>query len=205
MLASQVMELVEEIQAMELTDSAIKEFLETAPLYSWQGFSRPARNRSSLWIREIDSFCESCAQVRPFQDCRSSGGGSGMAIKALSTGTSYLEFTCVSCGKSRREFLVEQVVNDDTIKLQKYGELPRKPLPRDPRLQKFLKDDLDYYEKGLVCLTNAYGIAAYAYFRRVVENNINRLLELIESDAKAISGKDLTVLEYACSDAPAGM
>ena len=166
----------------ELNDQKIKEFLETSALYSWKSFTRPNVNRSSLWIGEIDSFCEVCDQPRPFHDMRSRGGGAGMGIKALSSGESYFEFTCVSCRKQKHEYLVEQIVTDTEVKMQKYGELPRKKLDRDKALQKFFSDDLECYEKSVICLSNGFGIAAFAYMRRIIENNIGKLLEMIEED-----------------------
>ena len=192
----------------QLADSDIKEFLENAPLYVWREFRKPAPNRESLWIREIDAFCETCGQPRPFQDLsaaagmaaalarfsdtippdsRSRGGSIGSADLYLKTGLSHFEFTCVSCGRSKREYHVEQIVDRETIRFQKYGERPRKRLERNPALQRFLKDDLDNYEKAVVCLSNGYGVAAFAYFRRVVENNINRLLDLVQEDAQSSS------------------
>jgi hypothetical protein len=179
-------------------DFTIKNFLETAPLYAWREFKKPSVNRSSLWINEIDAFCEHCEQNRPFQYPHSHGSGAGMPTPVLKSGTSHFEFSCVSCRTSHREYLVEQILSDETIKIQKYGELPRRKLPRDRVLQKFLKDDLDNYEKAVVCLSHEYGIAAFAYFRRIVENNINRLLDLIQEDAQS-SGGDSSILD-AISD-----
>jgi hypothetical protein len=80
---------------------------------------------------------------------------------------------------------VEQVLDEENIRLQKYGELPRPKLIRNRVLQKFLKDDLDNYEKAIVCLSHEYGVAAFAYYRRIVENNINRLLDLVQEDAQS--------------------
>ncbi len=177
----------------ELTDADIKEFLETAPLYSWREFKKPRVNRSSLWINEIDAYCEVCEQPRPFQDLRPRGSGTGMAVSALKTGTSYFQFSCVSCCKSHRSFLVEQILDDENIRFQKYGELPRSRINRNRVLQKFLKDDLDNYEKAIVCLSHEYGVAAFAYFRRIVENNINRLLDLVQEDEQS-SGGDQSAL-----------
>jgi len=177
-----------------MTDADIKEFLETAPLYSWRVFKKPPVNRNSLWIKEIDAYCDVCEQIRPFQDFRSRGSGAGMAIKALESGTSYFQFSCVSCQKSHREYLVEQVLDEENIRLQKYGELPRSKLVRNRSLQRFLKDDLDSYEKAIVCLSHEYGVAAFAYFRRVVESNISRLLDLIQEDVQS-SGIDQATLE----------
>lgn len=111
-----------------------------------------------------------------------------MSIKALESGTSYFEFTCVSCRKAHRQYLVEQVLDEENIRLQKYGELPRAKLNRNRELQKFLKDDLDNYEKGVVCLSHEYGVAAFAYFRRIVENNILQLLDLLQEDAESSGG-----------------
>ena len=189
----------------ELADSDIKEFLENAPLYVWREFRKPAVYRRSLWIKEIDAFCENCRQLRPFQSedepsrrfedaiLPSMGGIGSVSInRSLKTGTSYLKFTCVSCRSSQREYHVEQIVNEETIRLQKYGERPRKRLERNPVLQRFLKDDLDNYEKAVICLSYEYGVAAFAYFRRVVENNINGLLDLVQEDAKS-SGADTQV------------
>lgn len=166
----------------KISDKCIKVFLETAPLYSWKEFKKPNLNRSSMWINEIDSFCETCNQERPFQDMRSRGGGAGMDIKALSTGTSYFQFSCASCRGNQHEYLVEQIVTDETIKIQKYGERPRKKLERDPLLQNFFSHDSDCYEKAIVCISNGYGIAAFAYMRRIIERNINELLDLIQED-----------------------
>lgn len=168
-----------------LTDKEIKSFLEDASLYTWAEFKMPSANRSSLWIHAIDSYCEKCGMVRPFHDMRSRGGGVGTAVKVLSTGTSYFEFTCVTCRKEHHEYLVEQIVSDESIRIQKYGQLPRKHLERDNTLQKFFSDDSDNYEKAVVCLSHGYGIAAFAYLRRIVENNTLNLIDLVLEDVNS--------------------
>lgn len=188
----------------ELTDADIKEFLERAPLYAWREFKKPRINRSNLWIKEVDAYCDVCEQVRPFQDMRPRGGGAGMAVKALESGTSYFEFSCVSCRKSHRLYLVEQVLDEGFIRIQKFGELPRSKLNRDRDLQRFLKDDRDNYEKAIVCLSHEYGIAAFAYFRRIVENNIYRLLDLVQEDARSSEAEnaDLEAIDELRKESP---
>ena len=175
-----------------LTDNHIKEFLENSPLYSWKEFKKSDFNRNSLWINEIDAYCETCKQKRPFQDLRSYGGGAGMSmsIKQLTTGQSFFQFTCVSCRKEKHEYLVNQIVTDGIIKFQKYGELPRKHLDRDPVLQKFFSNDKDNYKKAVICLANGYGIAAFVYMRRIIENNINELLDMLQEDIKSTDTKN---------------
>lgn len=181
----------------KISDKCIKDFLETAPLYSWKEFKKPDMNRSSLWIKEIDSFCETCNQLRPFQDMRPRGSGAGMALQALSTGTSYFQFSCASCRGSQHEYLVEQIVTDETIKIQKYGERPRKKLERDPLLQNFFSHDSECYEKAVVCISNGYGIAAFAYMRRIIERNIHELLSLIQEDVEGSESESPVLAKLA--------
>lgn len=180
-----------------ISDKCIKEFLETAPLYSWNKFKKPNINRSSLWIKEIDSFCQTCNQVRPFQDMRSRGGLVGTELTALSTGTSYFQFSCASCHGNQHEYLVEQIVTDETIKIQKYGERPRKKLERDPLLQNFFEHDSECYEKAVVCISNGYGIAAFAYMRRIIEENIHELLSLIKEDVEVSESESPVLAKLA--------
>ena len=134
-----------EVPSEELTDADIKAFLETAPLYSWRVFLKPKTVRYSLWINEIDAYCESCDQSRPFQDLRPRGSGGASPTPTLKTGTSYFTFSCVSCRKEHREYLVEQVLDERTIRFQKYGELPRARIGRNRMLQRFLSEDLENY------------------------------------------------------------
>lgn len=169
-----------------LSDSEIGKFLEDAPLYSWREFAIPKMTRTSLHINGIDAHCQNCNKQRPFHDLRSFGGGAGVSDRPrLKSGTSYFQFTCVSCKKDERTYMVEQVVEDEIIRIQKFGELPRGKVPRDPRLQRFLKHDRENYEKAVMCLSHEYGIAAFAYFRRIIETNIGQLIVLVEEDAKA--------------------
>lgn len=177
----------------ELTDAHIKHFLETYPLYTWMKFRKSQVNRSSLLINGIDAFCNSCGQSRPFHDLRPRGAGVGRAFEAVKTGETYFFFTCVSCRKQNIQYCVHQVVSDKEIKLQKFGQLPRQPLPRDNALQKFFSDDSELYEKAVISLANGYGIAAFAYFRRILENNIYKLLDLVQDDVSE-TGREKEVL-----------
>jgi len=48
------------------------------------------------------------------------------------------------------------------------------------------KEDCDFYRKALTCRNSNFGLAALAYLRRVVENRINDVLDLIVDAAKAL-------------------
>lgn len=187
----------------KLSNKLIKEFIETAPLYSWREYKMPDEIITSLGINEIDAYCETCQQNRPFQDRRPSGAGaigsrmSRGSVQSLSTGTSYFSFSCVSCSTDKHEYFVEKKVTDSTIKMQKYGELPRKKLDRDPLLQKFFLHDSDCYEKAVICIANGYGIAAFAYIRRIVESNIADLIDMLKEEIESTESESPLLIKLA--------
>ena len=174
-----------------LTESDFKYLLENDSLYVWREFNKPSPH-IFINIREVDAYCQECEQTRPFQSFGLNGDPEGIRFYPANL-TLRLEFECVSCQRERREYLVEKVDTVDTIRIQKYGERPRKKLDRNRGLQQFFKDDLDNYEKAVVCLLHEYGMGAFAYFRRIVENNICKLLDLAHEDAES-SGEGTNVM-----------
>ncbi len=61
--------------------------------------------------------------------------------------------------------------------IMKVGQWPRMALSLEPSLTKALGDDAEIYRKGRFCELQSYGIAAFAYYRRIVENMIGKLLD----------------------------
>jgi hypothetical protein len=51
----------------------------------------------------------------------------------------------------------------------------------DKDLDKFLGDDSEYFKKALLCESQGYGIAAFSYYRRVLENSIDKILDSLHS------------------------
>ena len=179
----------------ELNNETIKIFLENAPVYKEIVYRSPKINRSGIMISQVDGYCNICRQTRPFKSItnldpvavalRSRG-----AVSALTSGHTNFEFKCLTCGKTSLLFSVVHIMKDGGVSLQKIGEFPRKRLERDPLLQKFFVDDAEYYEKAIVCLAQGYGIGAFCYFRRIVENNIYRLLELLKEDLEGVESNN---------------
>ena len=58
----------------------------------------------------------------------------------------------------------------------KVGQEPPWDISIDPTLAKALGDRVGYYKKGLINESQGYGIGAFAYYRRVVEEIIDDLL-----------------------------
>lgn len=71
--------------------------------------------------------------------------------------------------------------NDDVRngKVYKYGELPTFGPSTPARLISLLGPERDYFLKGRRSETQGMGLAAFAYYRRVVENQKNRILDQI--------------------------
>jgi len=59
--------------------------------------------------------------------------------------------------------------------LRKIGQLPAYTINADRDILDHLKEDAGHYKKALICISQSYGIAAYAYFRRILENEIKRI------------------------------
>ena len=63
------------------------------------------------------------------------------------------------------------------IYLQKIGQYPSFNIEPDTILKKYLSlEDLDNYKKAITCLSVNFGIGAYSYFRRIIENEIKRMI-----------------------------
>jgi hypothetical protein len=190
----------------KFSSKELKLFLENAPLYNIVSFEKAHENQHSFNTKEIDSYCEICESERPFHDMRSKGGiGAGSLYSEIpKEQLIFHTFTCVSCLKSKRTYVVNQIFDDKNVSFEKIGEMPRQKLERDKQLERFFTDDADNYHKAIVCLANGYGIAAFAYMRRIIENNIQKLLNLIseEIESTGIDNNLLTAISELRKESP---
>ena len=99
--------------------------------------------------------------------------------------TVFLPCTCQSCHKSIN-FLLKATTDKPWTKysegialsIQKIGQWPAHEIAPDPIVVDYLtKEDNEHYKKALVCLSVNYGIGAFAYFRRIIENEIKRIVK----------------------------
>ena len=129
----------------------------------------------------LELFCESesCAGDR-FFTCNSSPPQIS-AENAKTWIPMFLAYSCRNCSSSNKLFAVtisitEQSKNGKAIKL---GEWP--PFgPRIPtKMIKLLGDDQEIFMKGRRAESQGMGIGAFSYYRRVVENQKNRLIDEI--------------------------
>src|SRR5215469_9132828 len=94
-------------------------------------------------------------------------------------------YTCKNCGVSNQHYLFIWQENKDNNIFIKVGQYPPLTIEPSSEMEKVLgAEDSELYKKGLIEFQFGHGIGAVAYFRRVLENKINALLDLIEEATK---------------------
>ena len=100
----------------------------------------------------------------------------------------YVTYQCSNCQKTRKVYSL--VVKLSTIDqphgiCRKLGELPPYGAPVPSRLIKLIGPDKDIFLQGRKCENQGLGIGAFTYYRRVVENQKNRILgEIVKVSEK---------------------
>lgn len=155
----------------------LTEILQEWPLY------RVFRYTGSIYQfvpQEISLFCDNpkCEKQQQWSAKIYTGG--------QRRGWDNMEYTCNNCRtNTTRYYFFWQGYQDGTSRFSKVGQYP--PLQKEPpqRLAKKLsRVDLDLYRKALTSRNDSYGLGALAYLRRVVENRMNDLLDLLHEAAK---------------------
>ena len=102
------------------------------------------------------------------------------------TGFEDCSYSCRNCENERVRYYFYWATGSDGItEFMKVGQYP----PLEDRLPKELErkldtHDLDLYKKALRCRNFNYGLGALAYLRRVVENRMNDILDLLAEAAR---------------------
>lgn len=119
----------------------------------------------------------------------------------------FVFYVCRHCQNNRKSFAVAvRSIHPvhGTGEVIKYGENPSFGPPLPARLKKVINKggDWDLFSKGRRCESQGLGIAAFAYYRRVVENRKNDLFEEIRKVAESLGApKEFTdSLEAAKKD-----
>lgn len=117
----------------------------------------------------------------------------------------FLKYSCSNCGTSTKMFSIFAVVakkGDLKGECYKFGEMPAFGPNTPPRLLKMLQHNRDLFMKGRRCESQGLGIAAFVYYRRVVEDQrasiigeIIRVARLINASADAIAALEAAQAE----------
>jgi hypothetical protein len=150
-----------------------REFLEKYPLYrKFLMDDLPAR-LESLPRPAVHMGCLVCGSGQTFnmvnqyyEGYYSDNSPKGKVVRTI--------YRCTSCDKFERYFLLK--FDPEGYYVMKVGQEPPWDISIDRTLKKTLGDRADYYKKGLICESQSYGIGAFAYYRRIIEEIIDELL-----------------------------
>lgn len=194
-----------------ISDRDLSEFFSNRPLYSKVKFLEINRNDEQVNVYDFlaskghKDFCQDCKESQTFRFEKKYGdqllltGNLGDFVLS-STGNVDFSFnissTCQFCG-SKKDFFIKIYSAEKkgtqhvslTFYLQKIGQFPSLERKPENEVYNYLSaEDKELYGKALTSLSVGYGIGAFAYFRRIVENEIKRIVE------------DLSNLDYEHAD-----
>lgn len=91
----------------------------------------------------------------------------------------YITYVCSNCRKTEKTFSLAAQRDEKSVsgKCYKFGELPEYGPPTAARLIKLIGPDRELFLKGRRCENQGLGIGAFVYYRRVVEEQKNRILD----------------------------
>jgi len=151
-----------------------KIFLETYPLYKKFHMDLP-RSLSAVATPAIRMQCEAEGSLQTFNAPNNFLTNSDYPDILTNGKTLSISYVCNSCNKFRIGFFIN--FDSDAKYVMKVGQYPPWSITPDPLLAKILGPRTEYYSKALICESQNYGIAAFSYYRRIVEEIIDELLD----------------------------
>jgi hypothetical protein len=92
----------------------------------------------------------------------------------------FLEYTCKSCETTRKLYAVWLKVGDQRELLAyKFGEKPDYGPSLPSKVLRLVQSDADLFKKGWKAEKLGFGICAFTYYRRIVENHKTELFDKI--------------------------
>ncbi|MCP4548617.1 MAG: hypothetical protein GY835_19345 [bacterium] len=175
----------------------IVEFLEKYPLYRKLQGSLPEydikasdfNDENIKWVAEvtIELPCPVCKKDRTFASLEPTS----LRLECNDYDPEYysdpfvecavysISYCCTHCKSYHVDFIL---LFDYAAKhLQKIGQNPPWSIAVPKDVERFLGDDVAFLKRGKICESQGYGIAAFVYYRRVVENVISSLLNRLEN------------------------
>jgi DNA-directed RNA polymerase subunit RPC12/RpoP len=186
----------------------LKEFLErvapgtAAKIADFQAIPQYARLANTptgyqVQLPEIELNCDSCSGMRFFKS------DSLEADDLFYTGI--VSYRCKNCGFEFKQYALRLILNkEDTLHQYrknvvcktgtafKYGEDPAFGPPLPPQLVTLVRPQRELFFKGRRCESQGLGIGAFAYYRRVIEDQKAAIIDaIIEACNKANADSSL--------------
>ena len=168
---------------MSITHETFSDFLSNKPLYykleiDYNLFI----NLHSLAGHTFNYHCENCKEIRTFEFLPKIKP----VVDSDNNTSSLFWGVCAYCKAHKVEMILNtlrksKIVDDDeevTYYIRKIGQNPPYQIRPKKEVNDYLTgEDKDNYPKALMCLSQGYGIGAFSYFRRIVENEIRKIVK----------------------------
>jgi len=169
-----------------------EKFLVEYPLYRKFKVTHLPMTADKLPVVQINVECPKCGSNQTFVMTNKYWENLNYVNYPVEGIVFRMVYLCVHCRKFERVFFVK--VADDKQWLMKVGQYPPWEIKGDINIERLLGKHASYYRKGLVCESQGYGIGAFGYYRRIVEEIIDGLLDEI---AELLTGSELSVYRDA--------
>ncbi|CAH6838050.1 conserved hypothetical protein [Vibrio chagasii] len=149
---------------------------------------RAARYTSASLSKQItpNLYCsgEGCKSYQYFAALATSN----YVVSSNNTEINKLEFRCKNCEQTVKTFYIRFEVgqyekgyptNETPITIQKVGEFPRFGKQAPNQVSKLIGNERDHFFKGTICENMGMGIAAFSYYRRVIDARKNNIFDKI--------------------------
>ena len=183
-------------------------FLTQEPLYR-KAFASEALD--ALQPEALQADCAHCQGERTFVHSAESDPGRWRwgpsphhapwdEVKTSLPRLRFWGYECVKCWNAGRGFLLAQEAGpNESYLITKVGQVPPWSISVNRRLEHALGGSVEHYKRGLISLSQSYGLGACAYFRRVVEDQMNQLLGELRKllEAQDAEAEDIAQIDKA--------
>jgi hypothetical protein len=157
-----------------------RKFLTEYPLYRPFAFDGP--RTLNEWPKvSINMHCSVCRSAQTFnmsnQYYNEYMAVYGYGNYPAENTTVLLRYRCNHCTDFERVFVLR--IGEDRTSIVKIGQHPAWDIHGNSDVEKLLGAHASHYKRGLICESQGYGIGAFAYYRRIVEEIIDSLLEQV--------------------------
>lgn len=165
-----------------------KIFLEDYSLYRKFRLSEMPRTVDKLPIANINMACPVCSSSQTYVMTNKYWENLEYTNYPSENISVRLVYLCTHCQDFERYFFIKTGRDQQGSWLMKIGQFPAWEASGSPNIERLLGRHSSYYKKGLICESQGYGIGAFGYYRRIVEETIDELLNEITD---LLSGDEL--------------
>jgi len=194
-----------------MKNPTLKDILQALPPGEYFDVSEVVYITNKSWMSEkeimavntppLELYCDSdkCSGIRLFEHnlfpmhyeyCEIEGGDTTYDHV-------YIEYLCQNCKENIKSFAIMFIkIHEDkqTADIIKMAEYPFYGPNIPSRLISLIGPDRELFLKGLKCESQNLGIAAFSYYRRVIENQRDRIIDnIINALSKSGNNEDASV------------